>query len=321
MTLFSWCSFSGVRRPPGGSGGILTTSARAPGPVACGTGLFLLFAALATGGLEAAETSNAAASKDKSAYTLFNPTPRDQMRELAADRPDKIESPYTVDAGHFQVETDLVGWKLNRSGGVETRTWDTFTPNFKIGLLNNLDLEFIFNGLLHQRMDDRALGERTTRSGVGNLGTRVKINFFGNDGGSVAMAAIPFLFYPTSTRDLGSYKLEGGILFPVLIKLPAGWGLNLQTEFNCFQNHAGPGHHAEFSYICSVEHEIVGKLAGYVEFFSAISTEPGQDWVGTVDCGLTYQLTDDIQLDCGVNIGVTRAADRVNPFTGLTVRF
>ena len=28
-----------------------------------------------------------------------------------------------------------------------------------------------------------------------------------------------------------------------------------------------------------------------------------------------------VQLDCGVNIGVTRAADDLNVFTGLTVRF
>src|SRR6266436_4230281 len=47
---------------------------------------------------------------DKAAYHLFNPTPREYLREMVADRPDKTESPYTVDAGHFQVETDLVSY-------------------------------------------------------------------------------------------------------------------------------------------------------------------------------------------------------------------
>lgn len=47
--------------------------------------------------------STAFAQNDKSMYTLFRQTPRSQMRELTTDRPDKTESPITVDAGHFQI--------------------------------------------------------------------------------------------------------------------------------------------------------------------------------------------------------------------------
>ena len=53
------------------------------------------------------------ASKDKSSYTIFNPVPRDLMRELTPDRPDKTESPYTVDAGHFQLEMDFANFTLD----------------------------------------------------------------------------------------------------------------------------------------------------------------------------------------------------------------
>jgi len=71
----------------------------------------------------------------------------------------------------------------------------------------------------------------------------------------------------------------------------------------------------------TVGHELIGKLGGYLEFFSSVSTERGSSWVGTVDLGLTYGLTETIQLDAGVNLGVTRSADDVDAFTGLTVRF
>ena len=47
---------------------------------------------------------------DKSSYHFFNPTPRELMREMSTDRPDLTESAYTVDAGHFQIETDLVSF-------------------------------------------------------------------------------------------------------------------------------------------------------------------------------------------------------------------
>ncbi len=52
------------------------------------------------------------ALQDKSRYHLFNPTPVGRMREMSTDRPDKTESPYTVDAGHFQWEMDLANLKL-----------------------------------------------------------------------------------------------------------------------------------------------------------------------------------------------------------------
>jgi hypothetical protein len=44
---------------------------------------------------------------DKSDYSLFNPTPEADLRSFSTDRPPKANSPYTVDAGHFQYETDI----------------------------------------------------------------------------------------------------------------------------------------------------------------------------------------------------------------------
>ncbi|SEH88045.1 transporter [Epilithonimonas hominis] len=41
-------------------------------------------------------------------YSLFKPVPKEQMRDMETDRPDVTESPYTIDAGHFQYETDMV---------------------------------------------------------------------------------------------------------------------------------------------------------------------------------------------------------------------
>ena len=40
------------------------------------------------------------APADKRHYHLFNPTPRELLREMSTDRPDVTESAFTVDAGH-----------------------------------------------------------------------------------------------------------------------------------------------------------------------------------------------------------------------------
>lgn len=258
---------------------------------------------------------------DKDGYDLFNPTPRGLMRELTPDRPDKTESPYTVDAGHFQLEMDVVTFTLNRSNDTRIESWNVAPVNIKIGLLNNVDLQFIFENYIYARTEDRQAHKMTTQSGVGDLTTRLKINLWGNDGGQTAFGILPFVKFPTNTDHLGNHAVEGGVIFPLAVKLPAGWDLGLETGSSFLRNEQDRGYHAEFVNMVTVGHELIGKLSGYLEFFSSVSTEPASSWVGTVDLGLTYGLADNIQFDAGVNLGVTRSADDVNAFTGLTVRF
>src|SRR5437764_10537377 len=63
-----------------------------------------------------------ARAEDKSRYTLFDPTPKAQMREFESDRPGTTESPITVDAGHFQAEFSFAEFTHDRTEGVTTDT-------------------------------------------------------------------------------------------------------------------------------------------------------------------------------------------------------
>src|ERR1700722_6975711 len=65
---------------------------------------------------------------DKSDYSLLNPTPEAELRSFNTDRPPKANSPYTVDAGHFQYETDLVVFSHGDSVGVDGQDWTVFDP-------------------------------------------------------------------------------------------------------------------------------------------------------------------------------------------------
>lgn len=275
---------------------------------------------LALGRLANAARAADEASPDKSGYTLLNPTPVEAMRELSPDRPDKTESPYTVDAGHFQLEMDFVTFTHDDTDGVRTETWNVAPVNLKVGLLNNVDLQFIYDDYIHERTRDR-VGTTTTQSGFGDLTPRLKINLWGNDGGETAFALLPFVKVPVNTDRLGNDAVEGGMILPLAVKLPAGWDMGLEAAASCFRNNIGSGYHAEFIQTVTFDHAIIGKLNGYGEFFSDISSEGGPAWIGTVDVGLEYLVTENVQLDCGGNFGVTPAADDVNLFTGITVRF
>ena len=67
-----------------------------------------------------ADADSSAASTprpDKSQYTLYNPTPIDLRRPDNTDRPSKTDSPFTIDAGVFQIESDVASWTLALGGG------------------------------------------------------------------------------------------------------------------------------------------------------------------------------------------------------------
>jgi hypothetical protein len=285
--------------------------------------------AQAAGAAEFADKPSAAAEAtavraDKSRYTLWNPTPREFMRELSADRPDKTESAYTVDAGHFQVEMDLVGYAhdhdQDNGNDLVRDAWAVAPMNLKLGILNNLDLQLMVETYNVVRTQDRVAGATERQSGYGDTTVRVKRNLWGNDGGETAMAVMPFVKFPTSQDDLGNNAVEGGLIFPFAWGLSGGWDFGATFAVGALRDEGSSGYHAGFAQSVTVGHEIIGNLAGYVEFFAEVSAERGVPWIGTVDLGLTYGVTSDLQLDAGVNLGVTDAADGVNPFVGLTWR-
>jgi hypothetical protein len=262
---------------------------------------------------------------DKSRFNLFHPTPGEFLREMSTDRPDKTESPFTVDAGHVQLEMDLVSYTHDRdtSSGQDIRTDAlAFAPlNIRVGLLNSLEFDLMLEPFNQVRIRDRATGGVQRMSGYGDTTLRLKYNFWGNDGGPTAFSILPFLKIPTNQDHLGNRAVEGGIIFPLALELPHGWDAQMMTEVDCLQNESGSGRNATFINTITFGHDIYGQLSGYAEFYSEVSTESGAAWIGTVDFGLTYQLSADIQLDSGINIGVTKAAPDLNPFVGLSWRF
>jgi hypothetical protein len=250
-------------------------------------------------------------------YNLFNPTPRAFMREMSTDRPDKTESPYTVDAGHFQFEADLVSFSVDRWNAEGERVFglNVANVNLKAGLLNNVDIQLVVENYVYEQV--RAGGTTTRKSGFGDLTTRLKVNLWGNDGGMTAFGVMPFVKFPTNTGGLGNKQVEGGIILPLAVELPYGWGMGIMTEFDIVSREE-EGYGPDFINSITFSHDIIGNLAGYVEFFSQLSEG---DLIITLDAGLTYALTGDIQLDCGCNFGITESAEDFNPFVGLSMRF
>ena len=188
-------------------------------------------------------------------------------------------------------------------------------------MLNNVDLQLVFDNYLNVRTEDRATGATTVQSGIGDFTTRLKVNLWGDDGGRTAFAFLPFVKFPTSTDNLGNNAVEGGVILPLAVKMPADFDLGLESAVIFLQDESDNRYHEDFIHSITLDHALFGKLSGYLEFFSDVSTEDHAGWIGTVDIGLEFLVADNTQLDCGCNFGVTSAAADYHPFAGITVRF
>lgn len=270
-------------------------------------------------------TTSSAADKpapDKSAYTAFNRTPESQLRELNTDRPDLTESPYTVDAGWWQLEMDIFSYTCDHdtAGGADVKAsaLSFANLNLKIGLTSAIDLQTVFAPYTRVKVHDRISGGRATVSGFGDITSRLKINFWGNDGGDSAFGLMPYVKWPTNQHGLGNKSVEGGLILPYAHSLPNGWDLGIMTKLDLVRNDADTGYTTEWVNSITFGHDIAGKLGGYVELAAIRKSGPA---VVTFDCGLTCGIGKHVQFDLGANFGLTRAADDLTVFTGLSLRF
>ena len=264
------------------------------------------------------------APADKSMYTLGRPVPDRLMREMSTDRPDQTESPYTVDAGHWQIELDAINFTSDRDrsegGEVRTTVWNIAPLNIKAGLTNRIDLQLMLDTYVHSRVENRANGLVVRAAGFGDITTRLKINFWGNDGGRTAFGIMPFVKLPLSASSLRNGRTEGGIILPFAMELPAGWGMGAMSEIDFVANDRG-GTDREFVHSITFSRDLIRNLGGYVEFVAVTGSAPGFEWQGQFDLGFTYAMTRDVQLDLGCNFGLTKSAPDYQPFVGLSHRF
>lgn len=113
------------------------------------------------------------------------------MRNFETDRPDVTESASTLDAGHFQLKTDLFKTEHFKTPGITTMNNYYNAANIKMGITNSLDIQFVVNSLVVSTINNNISKMKT--SGFGGVTLRAKQNLMGNDNHQSAIAILPFL--------------------------------------------------------------------------------------------------------------------------------
>lgn len=261
--------------------------------------------------------------QSKSRYNLFHPTPAGLRRPLSTDRPDRTESPNTVDAGVFQAEIDLFTYRgdVSDAGEPELRSnaYALLPFNIKAGLTHKIDLQLVLETWAWN--EQTASGSTQRQRGLGAITVRTKFNVWGNDAGRTAFALMPFVAFvsaPGESRRI----VNVGLIMPFRVDLGAGWGLSTMAQVDLATEAAGLPRRLVLIGSASIGRSIAGPLSFYAEVYGGTTVADGSSaWEGTSDLGLTLGLGSNVQLDAGLNLGFTRVAEDVNPFLGLAFRF
>lgn len=193
--------------------------------------------------------------------------------------------------------------------------------NLKAGLTNNTDLQIIVDNYVNQTDSDKTAGTSDLTEGFGDVTIRVKHNLWGNDGGQTAFALMPYLKIPTNSNDLGNNDVEFGLNAPLAIDLGDGYGLGLMSRIDVLKDADDSGYHAAFANMATVGVPWTDEIGSYYEIYTERGTDDGDRWIVTFDTGVTYALSDNTQLDSGINIGLTEAATNYEPFIGISYRY
>jgi hypothetical protein len=268
-------------------------------------------------------TDRVADVPDKSTYTLFNPTPADQMRPFCTDRPTKANVPCTVDAGHFQYESDIINWTYAYADGVTVNNYLIPNPTFKFGLTNTVDLEF--NIAPVETVSASGPFGKQSLTGVGNLFIRAKANLAGPEGGDFQAAILPYVEVPTAKPGIGNKAVQGGIIAPISFALPQDFTLLFDPEIDILRNAENVGRHANFQNLANLSHALSESVTGYIELWGQVNNDPaGTTKQASLDLALSWLVWPDLpnlQFDIGANIGLTSMTPKIQAYIGVSQRF
>lgn len=226
-----------------------------------------------------------------------------EISPLVTDRPDFTESAATIDAGRFQLEGGLT---YERSGSARTVTAGELLA--RIGLNKRSELRVGVPSYLRVRDGGRA-------NGLDDASLGVKYMLSSRPGHPVAIIVAASL--PSGAKRVAERKFQPEAVLATGMDLSDKVGLGLNLGYG---RPSGAG--VRFSQLfasASFAFSLSDKVGAFTEVYAFNRTEAGGRTQKYGDVGLTYGLSDDLQLDARVGQGLWNRAGGPDYFYGVGI--
>lgn len=222
--------------------------------------------------------------------------------DFVPGRPGDAESPISVPAGRWQIETEIASASL---GHGRDRSWSVLQTDIRYGLAFGWDAEAIISPYVGEEVD----GDRG--EGLGDTTLRVRHTFSGQDGAGPAFALIGFITLPTGTNGQSDGAVEGGLISTGAFSLSSADGLTYTAAVAAVSD--GGEYTSDVFGGINLTHQFNDRLSAYGELFADCE---GGETAGAFNIGGAYLSDARTQWDLGVDLGLTRAADNARFFLG-----
>ena len=246
-------------------------------------------------------------------------TARADDEPIATDRPDFVESSDVVGKGRVQIETSLA-WERDRLGGVKTRIASTPTL-LRVGISQAWELRFETDGRLRQLAE--AAGVTTRVTGWSDLAVGAKWHQLDGDE-ETGRPGVAWLAHLDLDSGSGAFRGQGvrpSLRMVAEWEFAGGWSLGVMPGI--YRDRDESGHH----YTGAIMAAVVGKsltenLRVFVELAGQQLTSSRHGGkVVTLDAGVAYQLSRDLQLDVALSRGISKTAPDLAWTVGVSSRF
>ena len=229
-----------------------------------------------------------------------------QTAELVTDRPDQTESATVVPRGLLQVET---GYRFTRDGGAGGHAGPGTL--LRVGLGGRTELRLGHAGVVG--------GEGRRGAGDSELGA--KINLIPRaDGWRPELALLGGLSLPTGDHGFSSDGADPSFLIAFAHELRPRLALGYNAGAAWESSPDRPDRDAFIVYSLALGVSLTDRLGTFLEIFGDRQLTGPVASRTSVDGGLTFLLTEVLQLDFSVGRGLGAAADDLFVGTGLSLR-
>ncbi|HET8871734.1 MAG TPA: transporter [Aquabacterium sp.] len=237
---------------------------------------------------------------------------------ITTDRPGLVESSTVVGEGHTQVEASVA---LNREteGSPRNRTYSTPTL-IRYGISDRLELRLEADGLMQSTQWDG--GVKSIDRGTSDLSFGIKWRMptpaEGESGPSTAW--LLHVDAPTGTKPFHGQGMRPSVRYVAEWDFDE-WSVGMMPGIYVEHNDANKRYVGSI-FAVTVGKELTDQLRTFVEFAGQQLTSPKNGGnVVVIDTGLTYLLSDRVQLDCAFSKGISHAAPRQVLEVGWSMRF
>lgn len=239
-----------------------------------------------------------------------------EEESLVTDRPDTAESSLVVGKYRLQVETSF-GFGHNDDAGVMNRTYN-FPTLVRFGVLPWLELRAEGEVAQIQKQE----GQPPER-GFTDIAAGFKTHLLDNEGWVPSMGVLFHIGTPAGNDNFSSNTFEPMLKWLNDWSLPADFALGTNIGFDVPARNPAGEKYARFLYAVTTGHPvsfISDQLNAFVELQGIFPTDSSDPAEHTFDSGFTFLVTNDIQLDTFVQIGLTEGATDITTGLGFSWR-